>query len=137
MKTFLVSAGLIAGSFLTAALPVAPAMALESQVCEGTAYYCEQFAYNCTMNNGRFTNLRPDSGRQVSYACELPAGVSADLFESNVAGTYVTPVGSDDDNSSSDSSSGDGGGNDNSGGGNDGGGGTGTTGGDDGQGNIL
>lgn len=137
MKTFLVSAGLIAGSFLTAALPVAPAMALESQVCEGSAYYCEQFAYNCTMNNGRFTNLRPDSGRQVSYACELPAGVSADLFESNVAGTYVTPGDGGDDSSSSDSSSSDGGGSDNSGGGNDGGSGTGTTGGDDGQGNIL
>ena len=97
MKTFLVSAGLIAGSFSGLTLQTLPTMAAEPEACEGSTYYCEQFAYNCTLNNGVLVNQAQPGQNQVIYVCELPVGVSVDLFSNNIAGTFTTPFGNDED----------------------------------------
>lgn len=95
------SAALLAGTFGFLVSQAVPATAAEPTVCEGSAYYCDQFAYNCTLNNGRFINFRPHNQRIVAYGCELPENVSADLFTSNVANTWIVPIGGENNNDDS------------------------------------
>lgn len=100
------SAALLAGSLGFLAIQALPTSAAEPAVCQGSAYYCDQFAYNCTLSHGRFINFQPHSQRFVTYGCELPEHVSVDLFTGNLASTWLVPIGNDnnDDDSGSDPS---------------------------------
>lgn len=106
MKMIPASAALLAGSLGFLATQAVPTSAAEPAVCEGSAYYCDQFAYNCTLNHGRFINFQPHNQRFVTYGCELPEHVSVDLFTGNLASTWLVPIGSDnnDDDSGNDPS---------------------------------